>query len=312
MEKPAWIAEYESLRSGAGYVVLPNWSVIEFTGPDRGKFLNNFCTNAVRDLTTHQIREVFITDVKGHTIGHGHVIAIGESLLFITVPDQADALIKHFDRYIIREQVTLNDRTNDKLLYSFLGPTSDSSMTTLLDITFVGDRGEVFDFNLPRPESKLIVIDRDKSTTTHLQFTAMGFVECSYDAWTAIRIDSGYPLFGFDITSDNLPQEIQRDKQAISFTKGCYLGQETVARIDALGQVNKLLVGLRIDEAIENISSKELAAEGKPVGKITSLSYSPRLNTILALGYVKRQFSKVGTRISLGNSECEVVKLPIE
>jgi folate-binding protein YgfZ len=309
MQQPAWIADYESLRKGAGYVVLPNWSVIEFTGPDRGKFLNNFCTNAVRDLTVGQIREIFITDVKGHTIGHGHVVALDESLLFITVPDQAEFLIKHFDRYIIREQVTLAGLTVGKAIYSLPGAASDASTTKIGDL--MGGATNAFELNMPSAQSKFLIVDRDKSDMTNLILRSAGFAECCYEAWNSLRIENGFPLFATDITSESLPQEVDRDKQAISFTKGCYLGQETVARIDALGQVNKLLVEIRIDGASENILSKELTADGKPVGKITSMTYSPRLDATLALGYVKRQFSKPETKISLGDVSCEVVKLPI-
>lgn len=310
MQPPTWLADYNSLRNGTGYVVLSNWSIVEFTGPDRGKFLNNFCTNMVRDLTTGQIREVFITDVKGHTIGHGHVVALEESLLFITVPEQADSLIKHFDRYIIREQVTLADCTNTKTVYSLPNSASTSSTTQIGQL--MGGATNAFDLSMPCPESKLLIIDRDKSEMVNLILRSAGFTECSYNAWNALRIENVFPLFAADITFDNLPQEVDRDKQAISFTKGCYLGQETVARIDALGQVNKLLVGLRINGDTQNISIRELIADEKSVGKITSMNYSSRLNATLALGYLKRQFSKVGTKLSLGDNSCEVVKLPLE
>jgi tRNA-modifying protein YgfZ len=311
MQPPAWLADYNSLRAGAGYTVLPNWSIVEFTGRDRGMFLNNFCTNGVRDLAPGQIREVFITDVKGHTIGYGHVVALDESLLFVTVPEQADSLIKHFDRYIIREQVTLSDRTSEKAAYSLPGSASTTSTTQIGEL-MAGGATNAFDSSMPRPESKLLFVDRDKSDMVNIILSSAGFTECCFDAWSALRIENGFPLFTTDITSDNLPQEVDRDKQAISFTKGCYLGQETVARIDALGQVNKLLRGIRIDGDISNVALKDLTADGKPVGRITSSTYSPQLNATLALGYVKRQFAAVGTKITLENISCEVIQLPLK
>ncbi len=114
-----------------------------------------------------------------------------------------------------------------------------------------------------------------------------------------------------DISSENLPQEVNRDKQAISFTKGCYLGQETVARIDALGHVNRLFVAIRFDGMIDAIATSELTVDGKPAGRITSQSFSPQLSCTMALGYVRRQFAKPETMFQAGETTGQIVQLPL-
>src|SRR5262249_52381639 len=112
-------------------------------------------------------------------------------------------------------------------------------------------------------------------------------------------------------TDDNLPQEVGRDAQAISFTKGCYLGQETVARIDALGHVNQLLVGLRCDSSNLPSCGSALSVDGKSVGHVTSAVWSPTLHAALALGYVRRSHAKSRTKVLTSAGLAEVVSLPI-
>src|SRR5262249_53366715 len=102
-----------------------------------------------------------------------------------------------------------------------------------------------------------------------------GALECMPAAIESARLEAGFPLFGQDITEDNLPQEVGRDAQAISFTKGCYLGQETVARIDALGHVNRRLVGLKFSGTeIPQIGAAIIAGD-QQVGRVTSAAWSP-------------------------------------
>jgi folate-binding protein YgfZ len=140
---------------------------------------------------------------------------------------------------------------------------------------------------------------------------AAGATPCDPDAFHAARIEWGFPLFGIDISDKNLPQEVARDALAISFVKGCYLGQETVARIDALGHVNKTLVGVRFDGHTVPATGLELSASGNKVGEVASATWSPRLKAPLALAYVRRGSNTPGTRPTSSAGNAEVVALPI-
>ncbi|MBI3462406.1 MAG: aminomethyl transferase family protein, partial [Planctomycetes bacterium] len=125
-----------------------------------------------------------------------------------------------------------------------------------------------------------------------------GAVPVGRGAFEVLRIEAGTPLYGRDITDDNLPQDVGRNAQAISFTKGCYLGQETVARIDAYGHVNRQLVGLKLDAPEVPPPRAGIFRDGKNVGQITSSSRSPRLGSI-ALAYVRRGNEAPGTRLEV-------------
>jgi folate-binding protein YgfZ len=140
---------------------------------------------------------------------------------------------------------------------------------------------------------------------------AAGSVRENDADWNAARIAARLPLYGQDISDENLPQELARDKLAISFTKGCYLGQETIARLDALGQVTKLFVGLRPVEALvaEVKLPLELSVDSKVVGKVTSYTKaSPsEPNIPQALGFVRRVLAKPGTIVESSAGKFEVV-----
>jgi folate-binding protein YgfZ len=133
-------------------------------------------------------------------------------------------------------------------------------------------------------------------------------VACGQDAFEAARIEQGFPLFGQDISDKNLPQEVGRDKLAISFVKGCYLGQETVARIDALGHVNRKLARLRFSGPAVPGPGTELRAGEQVVGEVTSASWSPRLRSPVALGYVRTAHLSPGTRLTSSCGEAEVME----
>jgi folate-binding protein YgfZ len=140
---------------------------------------------------------------------------------------------------------------------------------------------------------------------------AAGAIACEKEAVEAARLEAGFPLYGQDITSENLPQEVGRDAKAISFTKGCYLGQETVARIDALGHVNRLLVGVRCSGTTISKAGTPLSAGEKEVGRVTSAAWSPRLHAPLALAWVRRTQSAPRTTLAIADATAEIISLPI-
>jgi folate-binding protein YgfZ len=117
-----------------------------------------------------------------------------------------------------------------------------------------------------------------------------------------LRIEAGLPRYGVDITEANLPQEIDRIEQTISFTKGCYIGQETVARVRSYGHVNRTLRGLVLPEAGEVSVGDKLFHDSAEVGVVTSCTYSPRLERPIALAYVRRGHEAAGTTLILAGN----------
>jgi len=119
-----------------------------------------------------------------------------------------------------------------------------------------------------------------------------------------LRIEAGTPVFGRDVTEKNLPQEIGRDAQAINFVKGCYLGQETVARLDALGHVNQILKGLLLaPQASAPAPGSVLEANGKHVGFVTSSAMSPGWDAPVALAMVRSSHARAGAALVVKQHE---------
>jgi folate-binding protein YgfZ len=300
---------------------LPAWTRIAITGADRQNFINNFCTNIIRTLPVGAGLEAFVTDIKGHALGHGWFWAIENELLFDTVPGQGSALIAHWDRYLIRERVEFEDRTDTTAFWCLAGEEAPRLLANFGDLPTESMRTgtlqiagcPVLAARVPwlREPAWLLSGEAKFCPLVEDAFLAIGAVKGHEQDWNAARIAAKMPLYGQDISTENLPQEIARDKQAISFTKGCYLGQEPIARIDALGHVNKLLVGLRPTQPVtERIALPlELAFEGKIIGRITSLASTQATAAPepSALGIVRRAQAKPGTIVESSVGPFEVV-----
>ena len=251
------LAEYEALHSGRGFASLDQCTTVVFTGKDRSTFLQNMCTNDIRRLATGDSCEAFFTDVKGKIAVHGLVVAQADRLLLVTVPDQAESLICHLDRYIIREDVQLANISADMTWFAIFGQLATVQRDDLDDSVSITSK--------LLSEMQVISCSASSKSNVVSQLKMLEVRPCNLEALNILRIESKLPLFGIDFTSANLPQEVDRDAQAICFNKGCYLGQETIARIDALGHVNQKLVLLKFSSEVVPSPGLELQAVAKTV-----------------------------------------------
>jgi folate-binding protein YgfZ len=329
-DAPAGLLEqYEALQSGRGIAELTDWTCIALSGADRQAFLHNFCTNDIKRLSPGESCEAFFTNVKGKIIGRGLVTCRENELVVIGEPNQATKLIEHLDRYILREDVQLQDNTSSRVhllmcgarsaIADFLLPRLDYADAIQSPIGKLRDfAARLFDVaiyltNWYTAKERFFLLF--ESATSDLQrlkenLVGSGLMECN-DAFDIVRIEAGMPLFGVDFDDGNLPQEIGRNDAAISFTKGCYLGQETVARIDAIGHVNQQLVGVKFTGERVPDRGIELAHAGKAAGRVTSAAYSPKLQAPLALAMVRREHCGVGNRLDSPAGPCDVISLPL-
>jgi folate-binding protein YgfZ len=286
--------DYLCLTEQAGAVPLPGRTLLEITGVDAAKFLQNFCTNDVLRLTTGQSCEAFVCNVKGHVVGHVQIHRRESALWIDTVPGQAETLLAHWDRYLIREQVVMHDRTSDYEAFALVGPAAHERSAPLSTNSMV----MLCESNYPTSSAQILFSLRSDSSSLREQLDTARLPLCSNEALEVIRVEQGYPLFGVDITTDNLPQEVDRNEIAISFRKGCYLGQETVARIDALGHVNQQLRRVLLESPA--LPGTTLSANGKGVGKVTSCVASLHWKQSLALAYMRRGWESPGTNLEGG------------
>jgi len=318
-----FVTQYSALTRGVGFAALTGRTILSITGSDRFSFLNAFCTNNVKALQPDSGCEAFITSPQGKTLGHVLIFCEPDQLVLDTSPGQAAELIAHFDKYVISEDVQFADRTSDLNDLLVAGPAAAEMLASLARSRVPTDLlshaaaiiggmpASVRRVEYAGPASFFVQSPIAGLSEIEQALTAAA-VRCEAAAVESARLEAGFPLFGRDITSDNLPQEIGRDARAISFTKGCYLGQETVARIDALGHVNRQLVGLRfVGEALPAAGAALLSGD-KEVGHVTTAAWSPALDAPLALGLVRRAHAKPGTQVAIGNDLAEVIILPID
>ncbi len=316
---PDLAEQLEALERSSALVQLPGRTQLEITGADRAKFLNNFSTGDIKSLSPGTGCEAFVTSVQGKTIGHILVFCQTDSLVVETVPNQAAFLIEHFDKYLFSDDVQFVDQTKQFGEFLFAGPTALSVFNSCFrceppsklmeHVDF--DCGSVRRVEMLGPTSLLISCER-RALHRMWELQEAGAAPLGQDAYHARRIQCGWPEFGSDINDENLPQEVGRDEQAISFTKGCYLGQETVARIDAMGHVNRKLVGLKFENQSHVDTPVDLSREDKVVGKVTSAAFHPSFNSVIALGYVRQAHAKAGNILASSAGDVEVVDLPLD
>ena len=315
------LIEYEALATGAGLVDFGDRTLVEMTGDDRARFLHNLCTNDILKLPAQAGCEAFLTNVQAKILAHLLVFAEQESLVRETVAGQGVPIVEHLDRYLVRERVKLIDRTKDWAEWFLAGPLAQQVLEgqggqtvpqrawTSAPADIAGQAVSLRRVDIVGPVGFLIAAPRAAAAAVGHALVAAGATPVGPAAFEAARIEAGFPLYGRDVSERNLPQEVARDDRTISFRKGCYLGQETVARIDALGHVNQLLVGLRFAGQEVVPPGLELFAAAAKVGHVTSAAFSPRQQCAVALAYVRRGHHSPGTRLDCSQGAAEVISL---
>ena len=296
------LSEYGYLKDTAGVVDLEG-CLVRLTGADRHQFLHNFCTNEIKALPAMRVCEAFILDGKGKILFHVYVLNADKELWLFSVADDGDAIIEHLDKYLLRDDVQMTSVT-DRRLNFIMGGQSPNLIGELSPAT--PDQNELVELS-----SDTLIAHVELAgwgylvLTTDEDFLPATLAHGGLDAFHALRIENQTPWMGVDINNTNLPQELLRDEKCISFTKGCYLGQETVARIDAIGRVNRVIALVKSEHKIE--SGTELVLAEKTIGKLLSVSWSPDQACFLALAMVRRPHEKSGAELPCGSTFVTVV-----
>lgn len=304
-------------RSGAVVFDVSDRTQIELRGTDRVKFLHNFCTQDIKSLPVGHGCEAFLCNAMGRLLGHVAIFAADDGLWLDTVPGAEAALLAHFDKYLIREDVALHGRTAELGELWLGGPLVGDHLAALLpgwaanDAPLLGQQavewhGERLWFrhiDWLRSTGWLISGPGESVVALKLALTGRGVVEGSAEALESLRIEAGFPRYGQDLTIDNLAQEAARTGRSISFNKGCYLGQEPIARLDALGHTNKELRRLRWEGTAVPTPGTALTdpVSGQPAGVITSAAaiYDAQPPAIAAIAMIKTKWNTPGTSVKV-------------
>ncbi len=337
-----WLAEHAALKNSAVVLDLSFRGRLCLLGADRKTFLNGQVTNNVRDLKTGEGCYAALITAKGKMQSDLNIFCLENELLLDFEPGYSQAIAARLEKFIIADDVQIADVTPHYGLLSVQGPKSAEVVRSLelgqntddilslepagkpLRFCSVKDEtlGEIYLMNQPRigtvgfdlfvPTNSLAAV-ADKLIASAKKFDGRA---CGWQALETARIEAGIPRFGADLDETNLPPEAGLDSRAISYTKGCYIGQEVIARIRTYGQVAKRLCGLRLADDLKTLPMKgdKLFIGEKEIGYITSAIASPTRKKNLALGYVRREANKVGTELTLRtqeeNSLAQILELP--
>lgn len=311
--------EYQAAQENAVFFDLCSRSKVALSGRDAITFLQNLCTNDIKELQPGFGCETFLTTAKARIVAHGFVSRLQHDnedvLMMDCAPGLADKVLHHLDYYLVSEQVVLENRTQDVALVHVCGPQTKSMLDKALNAP-LPDLDPLQHAELPLGNTAPCRVRRndylglagydlffshESVQSLWESLNQAGVMPAGMQVHEILRIEAGFPAQGKEIDEERLAMETGRTKQAISFTKGCYLGQETIVMARDRGHVNRTLMGLRI-AGEEPVHPGRILHEDKEVGRITSATWSPRFGSI-ALAYMQRACQKPETEVEVETPE---------
>ena len=290
------------------------------TGTDRQRFVNGQVTNNVKDLKPGQGCYAALVTAKGKMQSDLFIYCLADELLLDFEPGLTAAVTERLERYVIADDVQVVDVISMYGLLTVQGPrsadvvravglepppaplNSSRSESTGSDIYCMNNaRGTAAGFDVFVPIGQAGAI---RERLVEAAAKAEGGAS-SMEALEIVRIESGIPRFGADMDETNLASEAGIEARAISYSKGCYIGQEVISRIRAFGQVAKSLRGLRLPAELPRLPRKgdKLFRDGREAGCVTSSCRSQAMQLNIALGYVRREHNSAGTELHLGAAD---------
>jgi folate-binding protein YgfZ len=329
-------AEYTALRESAGVLDLSFRGRVCLTGADRARFLHGQVTNDVNRLRAGEGCYAALVTAKGKMESDLNIYALQDELLLDFEPGLTQKISERLEKFIVADDVQVVDVTPHYGLLSVQGPKAEAVVKALgifpeipakpfQSVKVSGETlGEIYlmaqsrasfaapGFDLFVPVNSLGAV-ADKLIAGARQ---AGGRACGWDALEITRIEAGIPRYGLDMDETNIPLECGIEARAVSYNKGCYIGQEVINRIHSIGHVNRELRGLRLASDLQNLPAKgdKLFHNGKEVGYVTSAVKSPALQANITLGYVRREANGAGTQLVLragtGETTATIVDLP--
>jgi tRNA-modifying protein YgfZ len=299
---------YEALRSHAAWIDLSTRGKIRVTGDDRVRLLHGMSTNDVKNLAPGDGLYSFFLTAQGRIIADAYVYNLGDSLFLDTEPETVSKLRDHLDKYIIAEDVTLEDKTNQWATLAIEGPQSVNRAVEL-GIPVPDKACSVQHWNsgftarvaATSPEGlRVFVPTSTQPELVHRIDTAL-IPQASLEEARIVRLENGIPRYGEDITERYLVQETGA-MHGVHLNKGCYIGQEIVERVRSRAQIHRHLKPIRIAGQVPPEPGTKLMADGREVGEITSASYSPALGEVVALAYLRTEAVESRQVISVSGS----------
>ena len=286
---------YQGLRTRAAWIDLSSRGKLRVTGEDRARLLHALSTNHVQELAPGDGLYTFFLNDKGRVLSDAYIYNLGESMLLDTEPETVLSLAAHLDKYIIADDVVVEDETGRWFTVGLEGPASTEAAVGL-GIRPPGKRCALVEwgggFVAQAAETGMpgvrIFIPMDERHNFAARLTAAGIPQATQQEARVVRLENAKPRYGEDMSDRYLAQETQQ-LHALHFNKGCYLGQEIVERVRSRGQVHRHLTPIEIETESPPPPGSKLASDGAAVGEITSAVYSPALQKTVGFAYLRTE-----------------------
>lgn len=277
---------YEALRQSAAIIDVSARGRIRVTGEDRQRLLHAMTTNHVQEMQPGQTRYAFFLNAQGRILADVWIVCQADALILDVEPEVREKVFQHLDRYIIADDVTLEDITETTSEFAVEGPSAARPEGIVIEGGLTGQPG----FRVIVPSGESVAVDA---------------APCTLEEARVVRVENGVPRYGEDILETNLVQETGRN-EALHFSKGCYLGQEIVERVRSRGQVTKGLVALAIGGTDVPAAGSKVMSDDKEAGEIRSAVWSPAQGRVRAVALLRTAL--LGAPLTAGGAAVEVIQ----
>ena len=322
-------AGYDAVRHHAGSFSRADLGRLVVSGRDRASYLQGLLTNDVQALAPGRGCYAAYLTAQGRMIADLHVYELGDVMLLTLPLEVKDSVLTKLDQFIFSEDVQLGDVTSTFASRTIVGPEAAAIVARALpgvDATALAALPAHGSLRTQFKDQPVIVlrvtdtgepgfdllIDASEASALAEAVRSAGAADVESDLLEVLRVEAGVPKFHRDMDEETIPLEAGIESQAISQTKGCYVGQEVIIRVlhRGHGRVARRLVGLVLDGDRVPASGAPAVADGREIGHVTSAVFSPALSRPIALGYLHRDFTEPGVRVAIDGSNAVVAVLP--
>ena len=310
-------SEYLAVREhSVGLIDLSSRGRLRVTGTEAIMFLNGLITNDMKTLGESRWMPAVFPTLQGRIIASVRIAHVDNGYLIDTEPATHERILKTLERFTLAGDFHVEDLANTTSMLTVQGkapeqvlravfdwPTEDLDGNAAGQISWRGEQVVFMRATHTGEDGFDLVISNENAPALWRALIDAGARPVGFDALEILRIEAGSARYGRDMDETNVVTETNLD-DAVSFTKGCYLGQEIIVRIKHRGHVAKKLTGLMFDQT-ESIEAGAVikSTDGKDIGRITSSTVSPVLGKTVGLGYVRYEYLSPGTRVEIHSSD---------
>jgi folate-binding protein YgfZ len=321
--------EYNFARESVSLIDKNYRALLSLTGADRVRYMNGMLTNNIRDLAPGSGNVSLLLNPQGRILAEVETLALEDRLLCVSHAMVRERLVSTLDKFIIMDDVTLEDITDRFGTLALEGPTAAAivrelcglELDSLADLSHAEAKISGSPCHIVRrspggiPSAEFIVDRQHLLALWNLLLDKArqhGGGPVGYDALNVLRLEAGVAWYGLDFDENQIPHQAALEGTHISFTKGCYTGQEIVERVRSRGNVQRRRVMLRFSGDTVPARGEPLFAGDAEVGFVTRAARSPKFNAVIGMGYVRREQIEPGSRVKWRGGEAVVMESPRE